>query len=340
MVRKTKMIISLGPSLKSRETLKKAIDSGMDMARFNMTHNSHEWHASIIKKLREVAAESGQEIPVIMDIMGPSVRTGDLWVDGFLDVSKGQQLTLTVQNNSVEQKVFVNCPDLPCMVSPGECIYIDDASVQLRVLENNGEEILCESICDSKLGSRRSLHVLGKSFDMPILSEKDWKDLDFGIDNKVDYIGISFVKTDHEIHKVREYLKNRGSHAKIISKVETPEALENLDSIIKASDAILIARGDMGVTLPLEEVPIHQNRIIGECMKAGKFVITATEMLNSMKNSPRPTRAEVNDVFTAVTSGSSAVMLSGETAEGNFPIESIDYMRRIVESAEGSLILE
>lgn len=336
MNRNTKLIISLGPSTRERDILRKAIESGMDMARINMTHNNHEWHASMIRRLREAASKCGKDIPVIMDIMGPSVRTGDTCTGGFLDISRGDKLTLTVQSNGSSGKVFVNYPELPSMATPGELVYIDDASVQLRVLENDGMDMVCEVICDSKLGSRRSLHIPGKSFQMPLLGEKDWKDLDFGIEHKVEYVGLSFVKTASEIEEARSYLRKNGSQARIISKIETPDALKNIDSIIEASDAVLIARGDMGVVLPLENVPVHQYDIIRRCRKAGKFVITATEMLNSMKSSPRPTRAEVNDVFTAVISGSSAVMLSGETAEGRFPLEAIDYMRRIVESAEGS----
>jgi pyruvate kinase len=334
MERRTKLIVSLGPSIEDRDTLRVAMDCGMDMARINMTHNTHDWHTSMIRRLREVAAERGRKIPVIMDIMGPSVRTGDLDSGGFIDIRKGDRLTLTVGDGGSAGKVQVNCPELPCMVSPGELIYIDDASVQLTVVENDGQDITCEAVCDSRLGSRRSLHVPGKSFRMPVLGEKDWKDLDFGIKNKVDYIGLSFVKTAQEIQEVREHLREKGSQARIIAKIETPEAVENLDPIIEASDAVLIARGDMGVALPLEDVPRHQYDIIRKCRSSGKFVITATEMLNSMKNSPRPTRAEVNDVYTAVASGSSAVMLSGETAEGRFPIEAITYMRKIADSAE------
>lgn len=334
MERKTKLIVSLGPSTRERETLAKAIESGMDMARINMTHNTHEWHESMIRRLREVAAEHGKEIPVIMDIMGPSVRTGDLQAKGFLEIKKGDRLTLTAEDSGSSEKVFVNCPELPCMVSPGELIFIDDASVQLSVVENDGQDITCEAVCDSRLGSRRSLHVPGKSFRMPILGEKDWRDLDFGIRNEVEFIGLSFVKSAREIHDVRSHLMEKGSPARIIAKIETREAIENIDSIIEASDAILIARGDLGVTLPLEDVPRHQYDIIRKCRSSGKFVITSTEMLNSMKNSPRPTRAEVNDVYTAVASGSSAVMLSGETAEGNFPIEAITYLRKISQSAE------
>ncbi|RKX99472.1 MAG: pyruvate kinase, partial [Spirochaetes bacterium] len=183
---------------------------------------------------------------------------------------------------------------------------------------------------------RRTLHIPGKSFNLPVLREKDWKDLEFAVRMDVDYVGISFVRTEKEILEVKEFLRDNACNAKVIAKIETPEALKNIDRIIKHTDAVMIARGDMGVVLPLETVPIHQYSIIKKCKEAGRFVITATEMLESMKNRPLPTRAEVNDVFSVVAAGTDAVMLSGETTEGNYPIESISFMRRIVEHAENS----
>ncbi len=334
MERKTKLIVSLGPSISDTQTVREAIKSGMDVARLNLTHNSREWHSEMIGRVRKEAASMGRSIPIIIDITGPSVRTGDLDTVGFLEIRKGQELTLTVEHCPGGDKVHVPCPELVAMVDQGSTIYIDDASVQLEVTHKSGQDIMCRSLNDSRLGSRRTVHIPGKSFELPLMSDRDWVNMEFGIEKGAEYFGISFVRSGKDLRNVREFLRERGSGAKLIAKIETPEALENLESIIEEADMVMIARGDLGVILPLEEVPVHQYRIISECRRAGKPVATATEMLNSMKKSPRPTRAEVNDVFTAVACGSDYVMLSGETAEGDFPIESIEYMDRIARKAE------
>ncbi len=339
-MRKTKIVVSTGPALSSRELLLEAIKAGMDIARQNMSHQDHSWHSNVINRVREAASELGKPVEIDMDVQGPSVRTGDILSGGdekgFLHLKKGDPLVLTVEKESFDGRIFVNYPELLDIVDIGSKILIDDAFVQLRVTEKSGNDIHCVSLNNSKLGSRRTIHIPGKSFNLPVLREKDWNDLEFGVRKDVDYVAISFVRSEKEINEVKAFLRDRGSSAKVIAKIETPEAIRNIDSIIKASDGIMIARGDMGVTMPLEHVPIHQYSIIKKCKAAGRFVITATEMLNSMKNNPLPTRAEVNDVFVAVASGSDAVMLSGETAEGYYPLESIEYMRRIVESAESS----
>jgi pyruvate kinase len=339
-MRRTKIIVSTGPAVFDRDVLLRVAREGMDIARTNLSHQDQSWHSKMIDKVRDVATEIGRKIDIEVDLQGPSVRTGDVLVGGdekgFLHLAKGQNLTLSIDDNAFGGKIFVNHPELIDMVDTGSRIFIDDAFVQLKVVKKDRSDIHCVSVNDSKLGSRRTIHIPGKSFSLPVLREKDWKDLEFAIKKDSEYVGISFVRSDKELNEARDLIKSRGSGMKIISKIETPEALENIDSIIKASDMVMVARGDMGVVLPLEAVPAHQYSIIKKCRQAGVPVITATEMLHSMKNQPLPTRAEVNDVFTAVVSGSDGVMLSGETAEGYYPLEAAQFMRRIVEAAEAS----
>ncbi len=339
-MRRTKIIVSIGPATYEREIILEAAKAGMDIARNNMSHQDHAWHSRAIDRVRDVAAEMGKEIPIEMDLQGPSVRTGDILTGGdekgFLHIKRGDSLILTTDSTNFSGRVFVNYPQLLEMVDVGSKIFIDDAFVQLQVTKKEGKDIHCVSLHDTKLGSRRTIHIPGKSFDIPLMREKDWKDLQFGIDKEVDFVGLSFVRTAEDVKKVRDFIKGNKSKAKIIAKIETPEAIQNIDGIIKEADAILVARGDMGVMLPLEKVPFYHHMILKKCKEAGRFVITATEMMESMKNRRLPTRAEVTDVFNAVLLGSDALLLSGETAEGNFPIETIDFMRRTIEAAESS----
>jgi pyruvate kinase len=338
-MRSTKLIVSLGPATCDMDTIRRACLAGMDMARLNLSHKDHAWHAGIIRSVRKASAELGRPIPIEVDVQGPSVRTGMVSPsDGFLHLTRGQELLLTVDGAEPGSgRISVLHPDFIRLISEGSMIYIDDAFVKLRVLETNGTEARCVVLNDCLLGNRRTVHVPGLDFGLPTLREKDWKDIEFCVREGADFIGVSFVRSAKDILDVREFLAGRGGKAGIIAKIETAEGIADIDAIIRAADAVMIARGDMGVKLPLEQVPVHQYSIIRKCKEAGRFVITATEMLNSMKSQQLPTRAEVNDVFTAVAAGSDAVMLSGETAEGLYPIEAIEQMARIVESAESSV---
>ncbi len=338
-MRRTKLVVSLGPATKEFDVIMNVVKAGMDIARTNLSHKDHKWHSEVIDNVRKAASETGKEIPVELDVQGPSVRTGIIsHCDDFLYLKRGQKIFLTTDHTECEsERVTVLHPDFMSLVNPGTMIYIDDAFVKLQVLEKNGTEARCVVLNDCKLGNRRTIHIPGVDFGLPTLGEKDWKDIRFGVKKGVDFIGISFVKNAQEILDVRNFLIDKGSEAGIIAKVETPEAVRNIDDIIRVSDVVMVARGDMGVKLPLEMVPVYQYDIIKRCRKAGRFVITATEMLNSMKSQQLPTRAEVNDVFTAVAAGTNAVMLSGETAEGLFPVEAIEQMLKIVECAENSV---
>ena len=338
-MRRTKLVVSLGPATKDLKMVRKAALAGMDMARTNLSHKDHEWHSRVLRNVRKVSSELGREIPYELDVMGPSVRTGIIsHCDDFLHLKRGQRIILTTDVvECADGKVSVLNPDFMNLLNTGSVIYIDDAFVKLQILEKNGTEARCVVLNDCRLGNNRTIHIPGVDFGLPTLSDKDWKDIAFGIRKGVDFIGISFVKNAQELLEVRNFLTDKGSEAGIVAKVETPEALMDIDNIIRVSDVVMVARGDMGVKLPLEMVPVYQYNIIRKCREADRFVITATEMLNSMKSQQLPTRAEVNDVFTAVAAGSDAVMLSGETAEGLFPIETIEQMVKIVESTESSV---
>ena len=332
---RTKIIASLGPSVFEKKDILRAAKAGMDIARTNMSHSSHSWHSKVIERTRKAGEELGRKIPVLMDIQGPCVRTGEIPINGgFIRIKKGDSVVFTIKNNGSKSKIFVNYPEFIELVDKNSLIFLSDGAVQLRVVEKTNRDVICESLYDAKIKSRSTLSVFEKSFNLPALTEKDWKDIEFGVKKGVEYFGISFVKTGKEIVEIRNFLTQQGSKAKIIAKIETPEAIQNLENIIKVSDAVMIARGDLGVTLPLEHTPFHQYNIIKKCKDFRKFVVVATQMLHSMKNKPIPTRAEVNDVFTAVVTGSDAIMLSDETAEGKYPIETIQYARKIIKTAE------
>jgi len=332
--RKTKIIVTVGAMHCSDETLRQFIENGADVLRTNMSHRTHQWHESLINRARKIINESGRDVKIEADISGPKVRTGDNPRDRyFIDIVEGENVTLTT-GNPEDGKIHLPFPGIHSMVGKGSVIYIDDATVQLRVLEKNGNDICCQSLLNCKLGGNRTVVVPGKDFGLPTITEKDWKDMKFISKHDVDYFGLSLVKNAGEVEMAREFFSSQNNGIKIISKIETPEGVRNFDEILKASDAIMVARGDMGVFLPVEKVPFIQHEIVKKCRQAGKFVIVATDMLNSMKMNPTPTRAEVNDIYTAVSIGSDAVMLSGETTEGKYPIRCLEYMRRVVEEAE------
>jgi len=332
-MKKTTIVVTVGRLYNDETFLRKCIEQGVGIFRTNLAHQDHAWHANLVSKMKKVIAESGKDVLIEADISGPKVRTGNN-PGGvyFVDIKEGEQVVLTTGNGA--GKIHVPYSGIHDMVEIGSTIYIDDASVQLKVLEKNGSDIICESLLDCKLGAQRTIVIPGKDFDLPTITEKDWKDLAFIAKQDVDYLGFSLVKNAEEVKTVKDYFASQNCSTKIISKIETPEGVKNFDSILAESDAIMIARGDMGVFLPVEKVPRIQYDIIKKCNNAGKFVIVATEMLNSMKAHPLPTRAEVNDIFTAVKAGSNAVMLSGETTEGKFPLRAVECMRKVVDEAE------
>ena len=334
-MKKTKIVCTMGPNTNDREMMKALALNGMDVARFNFSHGDYEEQKSRLVKLKSIREETGLPIAAPLDTKGPEIRTGLLEDGKKVALAAGQEFTLTTEEmvgNS--QKVFINYTGLNEDVTAGNKILIDDGLIELEVLEVNGPEIRCKVINGGELGERKGVNVPNVKIKLPALTDKDKDDIRFGVEQDFDFIAASFVRTADAIREIREILAETGSDIKIIAKIENAEGIENLDAIIEASDGIMVARGDMGVEIPAEEVPHIQKTIIRKCNVACKPVITATQMLDSMIRNPRPTRAEVTDVANAVYDGTDAVMLSGETAMGKYPIEALRMMAQICETSE------
>lgn len=340
-MRKTKIICTLGPATDRDGILEQCIESGMNVARLNFSHGSHEEQQKRIDKLYELRKKYQKPIAALLDTKGPEIRLGD-FKDGKVNLKQGQKFSL-VTNEVLgdETKAYVTYKQLPEDVEPGTRILMDDGLVEMIVEAVDETQIDCVVVGDCELKNHKGVNVPGLHLNMPYMSEKDKSDIIFGINNHVDFIAASFVRTVKDIEDIRAFLhENGGDGIHIIAKIENREGVENIDGIIAASDGIMVARGDMGVELPEEEVPILQKMIIGKVYEAGKQVITATQMLDSMMKNPRPTRAEVADVANAIYDGTSAIMLSGETAAGKYPVESVQTMVRIANRTEADIDYE
>ena len=335
MLRKTKIVCTLGPASESHEVLTQMMEAGMNVARINMAHGELEDHAARIRAVRAASAETGVFVPVLMDIKGPEVRIGKL-AEPSVTLQAGAELVLTtVEMEGTASRIWVNYPGLPEDVQPGSTILIDDGLIELRVMESGGTEIRCEIMNGGVLKPRKGVNLPGIRTRLPGVTERDVKHIHFGIKEQVDIIAASFVRKAEDIMEIRQLLEENGAgHIQIISKIENDEGVENLDAIIEASDGIMVARGDLGVEIPVEDVPALQEEMIRKCNIAGKPVIVATHMLESMQVNPRPTRAEVSDVANAVKQGTDCIMLSGETAAGKYPLESVRRMASIALKAE------
>lgn len=335
-MRKTKIVCTLGPATDNDEVLEGLIRGGMNVARCNFSHGTHDDHKARIDKVKEIRKKCDQPVAILLDTKGPEIRTG-LFKEGMIHVHAGQIFTLVgdreVEGN--EKQVNITFDRLYKDVVPGTIILIDDGLVKLEVIRIEGTDIVCEIKNDGKISNRKGVNVPDIHINMEYMSEQDERDIIFGIEQDVDYIAASFVRTADDVKCIRKILdENGGQNINIIAKIENSEGIINIDSIIDEADAIMVARGDMGVELPEEEVPIIQKMIIKKVYEAGKQVITATQMLDSMVNNPRPTRAETTDVANAIYDGTSAIMLSGETAAGKYPVESVEMMARIAERTE------
>ena len=336
-MKKTKIVCTLGPAADTKEILRELILNGMNVARLNFSHGSHEEHAARIQRIKEVRKELGIPVAIMLDTKGPEIRTGDL-SEGKVDLVAGEEVTLTTDIISGDKKRFsVSYENLPSELSAGCRILIDDGLIQLEVEDIKNKEMNCRILNGGTLGSKKSINLPGVCIELPALTEKDRSDIIFGIQQKVDYVAASFVRKAHDVLAIRKVLEsNGGERIDIISKIENQEGVENIDRILNVSDGIMVARGDLGVEIPAEDVPLVQKSIIRKCNLVGKPVITATQMLDSMMRNPRPTRAEVGDVANAVFDGTDAVMLSGETAAGSYPVESVKTMFNIVVKSEDS----
>ncbi len=337
-MRKTKIVCTMGPAVNDINTLKELAINGMNVARLNFSHGSYEEHKKRIDDIVEVRNELKLPIAILLDTKGPEIRIKTFENDS-VNLVEGAKFTLTCEDvQGTDKKVSVTYENLYKDISVGTRILIDDGLVELLVENIVNKDIICEVINGGVLSNKKSINIPGVSIKLPYLSEKDKKDIIFGIENDVDFIAASFVRTAYDVLEVRKVLEqNGGENIHIIAKIENSEGVNNIDAIITASDGIMVARGDMGVEIPFEDLPAIQKLLIEKCYKAGKKVITATQMLDSMIRNPRPTRAETTDVANAIYDGTSAIMLSGETAIGKYPVESVITMSKIAEKTEKSI---
>ncbi|MBU0728473.1 MAG: pyruvate kinase [Proteobacteria bacterium] len=325
-MRETKIICTIGPKTASFDMLQRLAASGMNIARLNMSHGSPDWHMAVIRNIKRLNKKNGTSIAILLDTKGPEVRTGDVKTDIVL--ARGDNLTLTVRRQAELEPycVEVSYDGFVNEVEKNDIVLIDGGMLSFRVREIRGKDVLCECLEDGVLTSRRHINIRGKSADLPSITEKDWQDIDFAIENSVDFIALSFVRGPESIADVQQYLQDRKSPIDIIAKIESAEAVPQLNNIIGVADGVMIARGDLGSELPCEEVPLLQDAIIKKCRAASKPVIVATHMLESMIINPTPTRAEVTDITYAVQQGTDAIMLSGETATGKYPFKALEIM--------------
>ena len=333
-MRRTKMVCTMGPN-ENDYSVMKAMAEIMDVARFNFSHGDHEEHLGRLELLRKVRKEVGRPIAALLDTKGPEIRTGLLKDGQKITLQEGEKIILTTEEVvGTKDKIFINYDKLHEDVKPGNVILIDDGLIGLEVEAVKGVEILCKVTNGGELGERKGVNVPGVPIQLPSITEKDVEDIKFGLAEDFDFVAASFIRSADAVRQIRSLINEAGSQMKIISKIESQEALDNIDAIIEASDGIMLARGDLGVEIEAKRIPQLQKEIIQKCNYHGKLVITATQMLDSMIRNPRPTRAEVTDVANAVYNGTDAVMLSGESANGKYPIEAAKTMASIVEYTE------
>lgn len=339
-VRKTKIVCTIGPKSESHEMLTKLVNAGMNVMRLNFSHGNFEEHGGRISRVREVMAETGKRVAVLLDTKGPEIRTVKLEGGNDVALVAGQEFTLTTDTSVVgdNTRVAVTYPGLCDDLKPGNTVLLDDGLIELTVQSVEGQNIVCIVKNNGDLGENKGVNLPGVSVNLPALSEKDKADLVFGCKQGVDFIAASFIRKVSDVEEIRALLKaNGGENIQIISKIESQEGVDNFDAILEASDGIMVARGDLGVEIPVDQVIFAQKMMIKKCNRARKPVITATQMLDSMMKNPRPTRAEAGDVANAILDGTDAVMLSGESAKGKYPIEAVTVMATICDSTDSGM---
>ncbi len=339
-MRKTKIVCTIGPASESPELLESLIEAGMNVARLNFSHGDHEEHALRIKRIREAAEKAGKIVGILLDTKGPEIRTHRMENDS-IELVTGQKIEISMTEVlGTAERFSITYEQLIEDVDTGSIILLDDGLIELRVESLDKENGIIHTVVENAgtLKTKKGVNVPGVSVQLPGITEKDAQDILFGIEQNVDFVAASFVRRSSDVLEIRGLLeKNGGSHIQIIPKIENQEGVDNIDEIIMVSDGLMVARGDLGVEIPAEEVPLVQKSLIDKCNSAGKPVITATQMLDSMQRNPRPTRAEASDVANAIFDGTDAIMLSGETAAGLYPIESVQTMHRIAETTEAAL---
>ena len=336
ILKKTKIVCTIGPASEDPAILEELINNGMNVARLNFSHGTHEEHLAKIKTIRRIRRKLNVPVAIMLDTKGPEIRTGNFNVDEIY-LKPGDIFTLTTRDVEGDQSIVsVSYEGLPEDVSVGSEIYIDDGLVQLEVVEiKDGTDVVCKALNNGILSDHKGVNLPGSKTNLPAITPKDVDDIKFGIENDIDIIAASFVRKKEDVYDIRKVLEDHGGeHIKIISKIESQEGVDNLDEIIEASDGIMVARGDLGVEIRTELIPLVQKEVIRKCNDAAKPVITATQMLDSMQRNPRPTRAETTDVANAIIDGTDCVMLSGETAAGKYPVEAVKTMRDICITTE------
>jgi len=334
--RHTKVIFTVGPATESEEMLERVILGGADVCRFNMAHATHEWVSQVARRIRRICLRLGREIALMMDIKGPEIRTGTR--DEPVALKKGQRLRLVTENWNGEDDgvltVSVNYPGLPKDIRQGATILVDNGLLKFEAVDVGENHIDCEVTLGGELGSKRHINLPGTRVNLPSVTKKDIADIAVGMEEGFTFYALSFVRESEDVDLLRYHLKKSGSKARIIAKIEDQQALTNLDAIIRSSDGLMVARGDLGIECPYEELPIIQRRAVKTCIELGKPVIVATHMLESMIQNPLPTRAEVTDVANAVYEQADCVMLSGETTVGKYPLDCLEVMTRIAQRIE------
>ena len=337
MLKKTKIVCTQGPATERPGVIDALIEKGMNCARFNFSHGDHEEHLNRIKMVREAAKRAGKVVSLVLDTKGPEMRLGE-FKNGSVMLKKGSQFVLTYDDvPGDETHVSVNHKLLYTEVKPGDTLLLSDGLVALKVDEIRGKDIVTVVQNSGNMSTKKRVAAPGVPLGLPPISEQDADDIIFGIEQDMDFVAASFIQRADDVTAIRKLITEHGGHMEIIPKIENLEGVKNFDDILAVSDGIMVARGDLGVEIPAEDVPLIQKDIIQKCNKAGKPVIVATQMLESMTTNPRPTRAEVADVANAILDGTDAIMLSGETAQGNYPVEAVETMSRVARRIEGSL---
>jgi pyruvate kinase len=336
IVRRTKIVSTLGPATDSAEMIGKLMDAGVNVFRLNMSHAPHDWVRRVFADIRAESRKRSRYTGILMDTQGPAIRTGDISVP--LDLKPGGKFTFTVrgERDPEEHSVDVNYENFINDISVGDVVLIDNGTIQMKVLAKNGNKVECEVLTKGTLGSRRHINLPGVKVSLPALTSKDIKDVKLGLELGVDFLALSFVREARDLLQLREMFEPGKPHPFVIAKIEDQEAIKNLDAIVHEADGIMVARGDLGIEIPYEELPIVQRRIVKTCLKVGRPVIVATHMLESMIESPMPTRAEVTDVSNAVFEEADAIMLSGETTVGKYPLKCIEVFDKIATRIERS----
>jgi len=334
-MKKTKIVATIGPVSANKEVLKGMIQAGLNVVRLNFSHGSHDDHSSVVDFVREIDKELGTNTALLADLQGPKLRVGVMQDNGVM-LEAGKQIIITTEEQiGTATHIYTNYKEFPSDVKPGERVLLDDGKIAIRILSTDGKkEVLCEIIQGGVLSSKKGLNLPETKVSLPSLSKKDLNDLEFALSMNIDWIGLSFVRTAEDVRVLKGIIAENGKHAKVVAKIEKPEALDVIDDIIRETDAVMVARGDLGVEIPIEQVPLAQKMIVKKCVEAAKPVIVATQMMESMITSMTPTRAEVTDVANAVLDGADAVMLSGETSVGAYPVAAIAMMHNIITEAE------